>query len=282
MVNLFLVVIATQFSETKRRETEKIAEERKRYKSSTTLTSMRTESEGCYNQLLKYLVHVVRRNKRKLARVYTSWKQRRAIEREGDTNLTDIKLNVFSNHIRCQPCPHLVSLIDSNYNAPIASPEPSEIDTMSHASYLQKRLSSSPRILRHPTLEQMREADCKETAFSPDKKTTDANGSVQVRPYYRRILRLHRSISTSDSLFFLFQMVVDSKASSDSIALLKIIKLPSPNKISPRPSPTPSRKTEPSQGQALSITTNGTNRSLKRLPSHIECYLYRSQPIYTV
>lgn len=134
MVNLFLVVIATQFSETKRRETEKMAEERKRYKSSTTLTSRGTESDGCYNQMLKWLIHLIRRNHRKFKRWYKAWKRKRAIERENDPDLADIKLNVFGNHIDCQPCEHIASLMEYRRNAPIASPEPSDIDSISHYS----------------------------------------------------------------------------------------------------------------------------------------------------
>lgn len=148
MVNLFLVVIATQFSETKRRETEKIAEERKRYKSSTTLTSTKTESEGCYNQMLKYIIHLVRRHKRRLKRMYKTWQQKRAAERESDMNLADIKLNVFGNHIHCQPCEHLAALIDLHRHAPIASPEPSDIDSASFISHLPRHIATSPRLVK--------------------------------------------------------------------------------------------------------------------------------------
>lgn len=132
MVNLFLVVIATQFSETKRRETEKIAEERKRYRSSTTLTSTKTDSDGCYNQMLKYIIHLIRRNHRKFKRWYKAWKRKRAINKESDPNLTDITLNVFGNHIDCRPCQHIATLIEYQRDAPIASPEPSDIDSISH------------------------------------------------------------------------------------------------------------------------------------------------------
>ena len=46
MINLCLVVIATQFSETKKRETERIRQERRRYASSSTLG---TGEEVCSN-----------------------------------------------------------------------------------------------------------------------------------------------------------------------------------------------------------------------------------------
>lgn len=150
MVNLFLVVIATQFSETKRRETEKIAEERKRYKSSTTLTSTKTESDGCYNQLLKYVIHLVRRRYRQAKRAYNSWKEKRRKNNSesevNDTNMADIRLNVFGNHIHCEPCYHVIALMESSA-APIASPEPSDIDSVSYIG-LPRYLNASPRFFR--------------------------------------------------------------------------------------------------------------------------------------
>ncbi|XP_071106235.1 voltage-dependent T-type calcium channel subunit alpha-1G-like isoform X3 [Haliotis cracherodii] len=69
MINLCLVVIATQFSETKKRETERMLQERKRYQSSSTIAS-NSEPGGCYSELLKLLVHYARRAKRKLIRYY--------------------------------------------------------------------------------------------------------------------------------------------------------------------------------------------------------------------
>ena len=45
MINLCLVVIATQFSETKKRETAKMKAERAKYSSSSTLSSLRSRSD---------------------------------------------------------------------------------------------------------------------------------------------------------------------------------------------------------------------------------------------
>lgn len=152
MVNLFLVVIATQFSETKRRETEKIAEERKRYKSSTTLTSSKTDGDGCYNQMLKYIIHVVRRAYRRFMRSYRAWAQRRRVDNgESDNDSiynssqnAGIKLNVFGNHIHCQPCYHVTSMMVT-FNPPIASPEASEIDAQ---SILSRGVCNSPHFYK--------------------------------------------------------------------------------------------------------------------------------------
>ncbi|KAH3871517.1 hypothetical protein DPMN_034720 [Dreissena polymorpha] len=69
MINLCLVVIATQFSETKKRETERMLQERKRYQSTSTLASG-SEPASCYSEILKYVAHLYRRAKRKLLKVY--------------------------------------------------------------------------------------------------------------------------------------------------------------------------------------------------------------------
>ena len=68
MINLCLVVIATQFSETKKRETERMLQERKRYHSSSTLAS-NSEPGGCYDEIIKYIAHLWRRARRKLNRM---------------------------------------------------------------------------------------------------------------------------------------------------------------------------------------------------------------------
>ncbi|XP_055877041.1 voltage-dependent T-type calcium channel subunit alpha-1G-like isoform X8 [Biomphalaria glabrata] len=69
MINLCLVVIATQFSETKKRETERMLQERKRFQSCSTLAS-NSEPAGCYTELLKLIAQMYRRVKRKLIKTY--------------------------------------------------------------------------------------------------------------------------------------------------------------------------------------------------------------------
>lgn len=76
MINLCLVVIATQFSETKKRETERMMQERKRFNSSSTLAS-NSEPGGCYEEILKYLSHLFRRARRKLNRIMRRVRGRR-------------------------------------------------------------------------------------------------------------------------------------------------------------------------------------------------------------
>lgn len=81
MINLCLVVIATQFSETKKREMERMRMERARYHSSSTLASTSVSDSGCYTQIIKYLTHLGRRAKRRFLRWYRRRKRRRALPR---------------------------------------------------------------------------------------------------------------------------------------------------------------------------------------------------------
>lgn len=61
MINLCLVVIATQFSETKKREMERMRLERARYHSTSTLASSTNTSEPttCYAEIVKWVLVVV-------------------------------------------------------------------------------------------------------------------------------------------------------------------------------------------------------------------------------
>lgn len=58
MINLCLVVIATQFSETKKREMERMRLERARYHSTSTLASSTNTSEPttCYAEIVKWVL----------------------------------------------------------------------------------------------------------------------------------------------------------------------------------------------------------------------------------
>ncbi|GBN47804.1 hypothetical protein AVEN_168388-1, partial [Araneus ventricosus] len=61
MINLCLVVIATQFSETKKREMERMRLERSTMNSSSSLASNSfSEPTGCYNEIVKYIAHLTR------------------------------------------------------------------------------------------------------------------------------------------------------------------------------------------------------------------------------
>ncbi|GAA6083679.1 voltage-dependent T-type calcium channel subunit alpha-1I-like, partial [Tachysurus ichikawai] len=69
MINLCLVVIATQFSETKQREHQLMQEQRARCLSSSTLASL-TEPGDCYEELFQLVCHVLRKARRRSVALY--------------------------------------------------------------------------------------------------------------------------------------------------------------------------------------------------------------------
>ncbi|KAK7938637.1 hypothetical protein WMY93_001963 [Mugilogobius chulae] len=71
MINLCLVVIATQFSETKQREHQLMQEQRAQCLSSSTLASM-TEPGDCYEEIFQLVCHILRKAKRRSAALYYS------------------------------------------------------------------------------------------------------------------------------------------------------------------------------------------------------------------
>ncbi|NXC06954.1 CAC1I protein, partial [Orthonyx spaldingii] len=71
MINLCLVVIATQFSETKQREHQLMQEQRVRYLSSSTVASY-MEPGDCYEEIFQYVCHILRKAKRRTLGLYNS------------------------------------------------------------------------------------------------------------------------------------------------------------------------------------------------------------------
>ncbi|XP_069563600.1 voltage-dependent T-type calcium channel subunit alpha-1G isoform X3 [Brachyistius frenatus] len=69
MINLCLVVIATQFSETKQRESKLMKEQRVRFMSSASTLASISEPGSCYDELLKYLVHIIRKGAKQVAHI---------------------------------------------------------------------------------------------------------------------------------------------------------------------------------------------------------------------
>ncbi|KAI7803450.1 putative voltage-dependent T-type calcium channel subunit alpha-1I [Triplophysa rosa] len=69
MINLCLVVIATQFSETKQREHQLMQEQRARCLSSSTLASL-AEPGDCYEELFQLVCHILRKARRRSAALY--------------------------------------------------------------------------------------------------------------------------------------------------------------------------------------------------------------------
>ncbi|XP_032973428.1 voltage-dependent T-type calcium channel subunit alpha-1I [Rhinolophus ferrumequinum] len=76
MINLCLVVIATQFSETKQREHRLMLEQRQRYLSSSTVASY-AEPGDCYEEIFQYVCHVLRKAKRRTLGLYQALQSRR-------------------------------------------------------------------------------------------------------------------------------------------------------------------------------------------------------------
>ncbi|XP_044157156.1 voltage-dependent T-type calcium channel subunit alpha-1I [Bufo gargarizans] len=76
MINLCLVVIATQFSETKQREHQLMQEQRALYLSSSTVASY-AEPGDCYEEIFQYVCHILRKAKRRTVGLYTSLQSRR-------------------------------------------------------------------------------------------------------------------------------------------------------------------------------------------------------------
>ncbi|KYO31071.1 hypothetical protein Y1Q_0016435 [Alligator mississippiensis] len=141
MINLCLVVIATQFSETKQRESQLMKEQRVRYLSNASTLASFSEPGSCYDELLKYLVYVTRKASKQLVEAYRA---------------AGLKMGLLSspgnkNGADRQPCKHrqrkrssVHHLIhhhhhhhhhyhmgNGNLQAPRASPEISDVETSS-------------------------------------------------------------------------------------------------------------------------------------------------------
>lgn len=148
MINLCLVVIATQFSETKKRETERMLQERKHCHSSSTLASS-AEPGGCYDEIIKYIAHLMHRARRKLSRLLRRTKRKtgtqitgssgvdpnfainlRRKRKRGKTVLGDCK-SERRTALELKPMAHGASDARGSPQAPRASPEISDVDPVS-------------------------------------------------------------------------------------------------------------------------------------------------------
>ncbi|KAG1968483.1 voltage-dependent T-type calcium channel subunit alpha-1H isoform X2 [Pimephales promelas] len=77
MINLCLVVIATQFSETKQRENQLMQEQRACYLSNDSTLASYSEPGSCYEEMLRYISHLYRKVKRRASRIYNNWQSKR-------------------------------------------------------------------------------------------------------------------------------------------------------------------------------------------------------------
>ncbi|XP_026324776.1 voltage-dependent T-type calcium channel subunit alpha-1G [Hyposmocoma kahamanoa] len=109
MINLCLVVIATQFSETKKREMERMRVERARFTSSSTLASSTNNSEPatCYAEIVKYVAHLWRRFKRRMVKKIRVYRYQRAQVRWQTSRETlQLPANKPKQHHPCCPRIH--------------------------------------------------------------------------------------------------------------------------------------------------------------------------------
>ena len=236
MINLCLVVIATQFSETKKRETERMRLERKRYQSSSTLASL-SEPGGCYGEIVKYIAHLGRRFKRRAKRMF-NLKCRTAQTRKlrkvtpNDTlvlrrnrrklkkqQLQTVHLHHHHHHHYhhyhlAPPSPQHSSLqppspthIGSHGSAicggldgvlaPRASPEPSEIDTLSSPRQAHFLAVPGCDVAAHQSHDSLRHGDAMLAGASD---VSAGQTSCDLLPRTRIAQQNRRTLLTSQSL----------------------------------------------------------------------------------
>uniref|UniRef100_A0A665W255 Voltage-dependent T-type calcium channel subunit alpha-1H n=1 Tax=Echeneis naucrates TaxID=173247 RepID=A0A665W255_ECHNA len=97
MINLCLVVIATQFSETKQRENALMREQRARYMSNDSTLASYSEPGSCYEEMLRYISHLYRKFTRRLQRIYSGWHRLDISLYSGQSNqITSRRLHTIS------------------------------------------------------------------------------------------------------------------------------------------------------------------------------------------
>ncbi|NXY43193.1 CAC1G protein, partial [Ceuthmochares aereus] len=148
MINLCLVVIATQFSETKQRESQLMKEQRVRYLSNASTLASFSEPGSCYDELLKYLVYIARKGSKQLVEVYRlagvrmgflpsptskAGADRHARKRRSRKRSSVHHLIHHHHHHH-----HHYHLGNGNLRAPRASPEISDASLVQHLSASKK------------------------------------------------------------------------------------------------------------------------------------------------
>lgn len=137
MINLCLVVIATQFSETKQRESQLMKEQRVRYLSNASTLASFSEPGSCYDELLKYLVYIARKGSKQLVELYRVAGVRMGflaspaskVERHAGKHRSRRRSSVHHLIHHHHHHHHHYHLGNGNLRAPRASPEISDVDT---------------------------------------------------------------------------------------------------------------------------------------------------------
>ncbi|XP_008433140.1 voltage-dependent T-type calcium channel subunit alpha-1I-like isoform X2 [Poecilia reticulata] len=136
MINLCLVVIATQFSETKQREHQLMQEQRARCSSSSTLAS---EPGDCYEELFQLVCHCLRKARRQMVAFFNSLRgkprgfrgvgrgRRGGDEREKKANgRRELERRLVSRP--GHPCPHHHKPVHASSAEPVALTTASKAD----------------------------------------------------------------------------------------------------------------------------------------------------------
>ncbi|XP_016525808.1 voltage-dependent T-type calcium channel subunit alpha-1I-like isoform X2 [Poecilia formosa] len=136
MINLCLVVIATQFSETKQREHQLMQEQRARCSSSSTLAS---EPGDCYEELFQLVCHCLRKARRQTVAFFNSLRgkprgfrgvgrgRRGGDEREKKANgRRELETRLVSRP--GHPCPHHHKPVHASSAEPVALTAASKVD----------------------------------------------------------------------------------------------------------------------------------------------------------
>ncbi|NXE65980.1 CAC1G protein, partial [Calcarius ornatus] len=141
MINLCLVVIATQFSETKQRESQLMKEQRVRYLSNASTLASFSEPGSCYDELLKYLVYIARKGSKQLVKGYraagvrmgflSSPTSKARAERHARKHRSRKRSSVHHLIHHHHHHHHHYHLGNGNLRAPHASPEISDVETSS-------------------------------------------------------------------------------------------------------------------------------------------------------
>ncbi|XP_067860550.1 voltage-dependent T-type calcium channel subunit alpha-1G [Heptranchias perlo] len=139
MINLCLVVIATQFSETKQRESQLMKEQRVRFMSNASTLASFSEPGSCYDELLKYIGHMLRKAKREVVRVCYAVVTRRGVQptsksgpsaqprkRRKRKRTASVHHLIHHHHHH-----HHYHVSNGSLRAPRASPEISDVETNS-------------------------------------------------------------------------------------------------------------------------------------------------------
>ncbi|XP_045132838.1 voltage-dependent T-type calcium channel subunit alpha-1I-like isoform X9 [Portunus trituberculatus] len=191
MINLCLVVIATQFSETKKREMERMKMERARFQSTSTLASGSTaEPNSCYAEIIKYIAHLWRRGKRKLFMHYRQFRRRNRSDHPK-------QLSLKKQRRRRQYEAAQSALISRESGCTTGVPgtivalPPSGPGAMGHGGALtimNNIAPASPQLLSPPEVREVQD-DGRATS-APCSGTEHSDGDQQVSPHRPVILKI--------------------------------------------------------------------------------------------